>query len=312
MLKAARIPLAQAIIAFCVLLFYALVAIAVAAGRGQDQPSQPPRDLVRAAVANEIAAESATSPRHMFRDRKQTPHGTQTRLYVETTQAMAALAVAFNDQPLDAEQKQAESDRLARLINSPEQLRKKQAREKEDEERTLLIVKALPDAFNYEYAPANSEAADAVANDHLVRVNFVPNPAYNPPSHVEQVLTGMSGYLLIDAQRKRLARIDGTLTKEVTFGWGIFGHLDKGGHFLVQQGDVAGGEWDLIRMSLNFTGKIFMFKSLNISSDEVFSDYRQVPANLTFAQGVEMLMSEQDRLAHAARGDESAMNKHAK
>ncbi len=37
-------------------------------------------------------------------------------------------------------------------MGNPEQLRKKQAREKEDADRTLRIVKALPDAFRYEYA----------------------------------------------------------------------------------------------------------------------------------------------------------------
>jgi hypothetical protein len=264
---------------------------------------------VRTAVANEIAAANTTATKHMFRDRKQTPRGSQTKLYVETTQAMAGMAVAYNDQPLAPEQKQAESERLAALLRNPEQLRRKQARELEDEERTLRIVRALPDAFTYQYA--RNDSADANTDENLVRLNFVPNPQYTPPSHVEQVLTGMSGYLLVNTKCRRLAKIDGTLFKEVTFGWGFFGHLDKGGHFLVQQGDV-GGDWDLTRMSLNFTGKILLFKNLNIASDEVFSDYRQVPSNLTFAEGVEMLKSEQDKLAHAAHGDESAMNKNAR
>ena len=62
-----------------------------------------------------------------------------------------------------------------------------------------------------------------------MKLKFKPNPAYKPPSHVEQVLTGMQGELLIDKETRRLARIDGTLFQEVTFGWGILGHLNKGG-----------------------------------------------------------------------------------
>jgi hypothetical protein len=50
-------------------------------------------------------------------------------------------------------------------------------------------------------------------------------------------------------------------------------------------------------MSLGFTGKILLFKSLAIKSEEMFSDFRRVPADTTFAQGVEMLKAEQARLA---------------
>ncbi len=49
-------------------------------------------------------------------------------------------------------------------------------------------------------------------------LRFRPNPSYRPPSHVEEVLTGMQGDLLLDAVRYRIASIDGTLFREVGFG----------------------------------------------------------------------------------------------
>jgi hypothetical protein len=280
-----------------------MTAAAFAAQSGSSTPAESADALVRATVANEVAAAQAQGPKHMFRDRKQTGRGSQTKLYVETSQAMAGMMVATNDRPLAPEQKKAEAEHLAALVSNPEQLRAKQAREKEDEERTLRIMKALPEAFRFEYAQGGSGAAD----EDLVKLNFVPNPRYEPPSHVEQILTGMSGYVVISKKCRRLARIDGTLFKDVTFGWGFFGRLDKGGHFLVQQGDVDGGDWDIQRMTLSFTGKILLFKSLNISSDEVFSDFRQVPGNLTFAQGVEMLKNEEEKLAHNGGTDETVL-----
>jgi hypothetical protein len=106
---------------------------------------------------------------------------------------------------------------------------------------------------------------------------------------VEQVLSGMQGTVLIDAQQHRIAKIDGTLFKDVSFGWGILGHLDKGGRFQVEQGEVAEGRWDIERMSLSFTGRILLFKGLNIKSEEVYSDYRRVDDDLSFAQGVALL-----------------------
>jgi hypothetical protein len=107
----------------------------------------------------------------------------------------------------------------------------------------------------------------------------------------------MQGMLVIDPVARRIAQIDGTLFKEVGFGWGILGHLDKGGHFLVDQCDVGNGSWQISHMSLSFTGKILLFKNLAIQSDETFSDFRRVPDNLTFAQGVKLLETEESKLA---------------
>lgn len=279
-------------------------------------PQMSAGELVRLTVANEVAASNHPEMHHMFRSRKQNAKGSQTRIYVETNQALAGRLIAVNDQPLTAEQQKAENDRLAGLVNNPEQLRKKEAREKEDEDRSLRIVKALPDAFRYEYAGTeNSAPGIGKAGDQLVKLKFKPNPSYNPPTHVEQVLTGMEGELLIDPESKRLARIDGTLFQEVSFGWGILGHLNQGGHFRVQQADLGLGDgaWGITQVSLNMTGKILIIKSISIVSDEVLSDFRRMPDQLTFAQGVEMLKNvemmknEEVKNAHHKQAAESTV-----
>jgi hypothetical protein len=262
--------------------------------------SLPPAELVRLTVAREVAAAQQASVKHRFRSRRQTGHGSQTKIYVETRDAMLGMVVAYNDQPASPEQMQAEKSRLQRLIKDPDQLHRRQKQEKEDTEHTLRIVRALPDAFLYEYEGTQDGAGDAGRiGDKLLRLKFRPNPSYAPPSHVEQVLTGMQGELLIDAQCHRIARIDGTLFKEVGFGWDILGHLDKGGRFMVQQAEVDDGTWDVTRMVLNFTGKILLLKSLNIKADEVFSDFWRVPDSMTIAQGVELLESQEVRSAQA-------------
>jgi hypothetical protein len=266
-------------------------------------PSMPPADLVRKTVQNEVNASQGGAVPHMFVSRKETPRGSQTKLYCETRDAMAGMAIANDDKPLSPEQRQTEEARLQSLTNNPDELRKKRQREKEDAERVGRIVKAMPDAFLYEYDGTEpgkpglgKEGAD------LVRLKFRPNPNYEPPTRTEQVLSGMHGNLLIDAHALRIARIDGTLFKEVGFGWGILGHLDKGGHFLVEQGDVGDGSWDMQRMSLAFTGKILFFKRIDFKSTETLSDFHPVPRDLTFAQGVELLKKRESMLAEDGRG----------
>lgn len=276
----------------------ASLAAGMPANQGQNSPSAI--DLVRATVATEVAAANS-SLKHMFRDYKKTPQGSQTRIYVETKQAMAGMTIAYNDRPLTAQQLQNEEGRLAGLAGNPEQLSRKERQEKEETNHTLSIVKALPDAFIFDYN--GSEPGTATVGREgvqLVRLKFRPNPNYRPPSHVEEVLMGMAGLLLIDPSTHRIARIDGTLFREVTFGWGILGHLNKGGHFFVEQQDLGDGSWDVSCMRLEFAGKIFLFKNIVIKSDEVFSNFRRVPASTTFAQGVEILKAEQAKVAQSS------------
>jgi len=278
----------------------AILAIAMtsAVAMSADVPTNiAPAELVRSAIQNEMNS-SGDRAKFMFRDEKVTPKGTQTKLVVETKDATAGLLVAINGKPLTPEQKQAEEARLQYLATHPDALAKKKKNEKQDEENTNRILKALPDAFVYQYDGVETGTTGVGRpGDELVRLKFRPNPNYEPPSHTEQVLTGMQGTMLIDANKRRLAKIDGTLFKEVGFGWGILGHLDKGGHFLVVQGDVGENHWEITQMTLDLTGKILLFKSLVMKSSETFTDFKPAPADLTFVQAIELLKKNENVVA---------------
>lgn len=275
------------------LLAATICAICVPATSSEELTGGPLTEIVRHAVDQEIASNQNTGTRFRFKDERSTPQLSQTKLMVETIDATAGLLVMQNGQPLTPQQRRDEEARLANYVQSPRELRRKKKQEKEDTEHTERILKALPDAFLYERAGTERGRNGLGApGDELVRLNFRPNPSYDPPSHVEQVLTGMSGHLLIDIAQNRIAEIDGTLSREVAFGWGILGHLDPGGRFLVQQADIGGHQWEVTRMQLSFTGKALFVKKIAIHSSDTFSDFHPVPGNLTFAQGVELLKKE--------------------
>jgi hypothetical protein len=266
---------------------------------GDQIPSIPPGEFVRRTVQNEVKASQDDSVHHMFLSRKETGHGSQTKLYCETKDAMAGMAVAYDDKPLTNEQRLAEEARLEQLMKDPEELKKKREREKEDADRVGRIVRAMPDAFLFDYDGTQPGAAGVGrAGDELVRLKFRPNPKYDPPTRTEQVLQAMQGYILIDAGKNRIAKINGTLFKDVGFGWGILGHLDRGGHFLVEQADLGDGSWDIQKMSLAFTGKILFFKRIDIKWTEVLTDFRPVPRGLSFAQGVDLLKKQEGTVAN--------------
>lgn len=271
-----------------------------------DAPGMPAAELVRRAVQNEVSSNSGAGLHFMFKDQRKTAHLSETKLIVETRDATAGMLIEQDGHPLSPQQQRAEEARLEGYVRNPEELNKKRKQEKEDADRSARILKALPDAFLYKY-DGTEPGTEAIGHpgDELVKLTFRPNRNYVPPTHVEQVLTGMSGHLLIDAKQSHIAEIDGTLEKEVGFGWGILGHLDRGGRFLVQQADVRDRHWELTHMELSFTGKILLFKKLNIRSSDVFSGFHPVPGDLSFAQGVELLKK-------AAREESAGTGKQAK
>ncbi|MGD0467350.1 MAG: hypothetical protein ABSA54_03145 [Terriglobales bacterium] len=286
-----------------------LTAASFAAQQATISSYHDPAELVRKAVQNEIKAANDDTAHFLFRGTKTTPQGSTTRVYVETKEATAGLVIAYNGKPLTPEQRQQEEARVERFINHPEELQRKREQERASAERTMRIVRALPDAFLFEYAGEEPGSAGiGRAGAPLVKLNFRPDPRFQPPSRVEEVLTGMQGYVLVDAVRCRIASIDGTLFKAVSFGWGILGHLDPGGRFMVQQQEVGDNVWEISSMTLRFTGKILLFKNLSIISTEIFSGFKQVPADLTFAQAVQLLKKEESNMT-AEAADNSAAGK---
>jgi hypothetical protein len=69
----------------------------------------------------------------------------------------------------------------------------------------------------------------------MEKLAFRPNPAFNPNNYEERGLHTMSGTVLVDLQEKRLAEFSGMLTKQVDFGFGLIGHLGKGGTIQVSR-----------------------------------------------------------------------------
>ncbi|MBZ5721875.1 MAG: hypothetical protein LAO03_15995 [Acidobacteriia bacterium] len=272
-----------------------LVALAASGAAGQVSPLSPD-ELVRRAVQNEIKSKDDPA-KFMFRDHKKRISDDQTKLIVETRDGAVGMVVALNGQPLSPQQHQWEIARIERFVKDSNELRKKQQQEKDDADRASRIIKALPDAFQYEFdGTETSRPGVGKPGEELVRLKFRPNPKYDPPTRVEQILTGMQGSALVDAKRNRMVRIEGTLFKDVGFGWGLLGHLDRGGHIYIEQAEVSENTWQITAVQYTFTGKVLLFKNINVKTTETLSDFRPVPPDLTFAQGL-ALLKEEDSVA---------------
>src|SRR5262249_9349393 len=71
-------------------------------------------DLARVVIENQL--KHRIEPAYMFRLRKETPAGVQTKELIETASGSVALVVAINDQPLSEEQRKKEDEKLQSLL----------------------------------------------------------------------------------------------------------------------------------------------------------------------------------------------------
>jgi hypothetical protein len=155
---------------------------------GAQLPSMPPAEFVSKTVQNEVRASQGGAVPHMFISRKETSRGSQTKLYCETRDAMAGMAIANDDKPLTGEQRQVEETRLRDLANSPEELRKKAAgKGRRRASRTHCEGDARCILYEYDGMETGRTGLGKQGSD-LVRLKFKPNPNYEPPTHTEQVL----------------------------------------------------------------------------------------------------------------------------
>jgi hypothetical protein len=266
-------------------------------GRAQRKPTIDPLDLVRHAAANEIKANDS-HVYFMFKDRDEEKGHSVTKEVIQTPQGGLLRTIAINDHPLTPEQRAKDDQKLQKFANDPEARRKRKEATREEDQREGLMLTSLPDAFLYTYAGEQLGPNGA----RFVHLTFTPNPKFNPPNHETMVYQGMQGDMLIDLKQARFAKIDGTLFRDVSFGWGILGRLYQGGKFIVEQKDLGGGHWEMVRQILQFNGRILLVKPLTVSSTETTYDFHPVPANITAAQALELLYKSDEVVAENGGG----------
>jgi len=280
-----------------------LLILAALPALGQQPSDVDPIALVRAAANNEIRANDVQQY-FMFKDTTEYKDHSITKEIVRTPQGGLSSTLLLNGRPLSAADRKKENDKLQKFANDPEARRKRREANKADDKRAELMLTSLPDAFQYTYA-----GTDRGANgEELVHLKFTPNPKFVPPNHETAVYQGMQGDMIIDKQAMRIAKIDGTLFKDVDFGWGILGKLYKGGKFRIVQRDVGGGHWEEVEETLNFYGKILMVKSLTVWSTETMTDFRPIPSDLTTAQALDLLHKSVETVAENGGGVKEAQN----
>jgi hypothetical protein len=246
--------------------------------------AEEPVDLVRKSVDLEIkAAQDYTTP-YTYVLRKESNSGVAVRQMVETKDGLLlARTLTWNGKVPSSEDQAKEDRRLERLITSAEERSKKAAEQKDDAQRALRILRALPTSSLY-----TLDGHENIAGRDTIRLAFKPNPKFSPEVKETYLLKAAEGKMWIDAESTRMVRLDATITDSVSIGWGLLGKIDKGGKLFLEQAIVKGGQWRMTALRIDATGKALIFKSIRIKQHQTGSNYEPIKP-VSVAEAVELL-----------------------
>lgn len=280
-------------------LILAIAGLAPASSQSSAPETLPlPQDAtqyVRETIKYQMAADAADHSHWRYRIHREDDKGAQDRDVIDTKDGQLARTLLINGQPLTAEQRAADEARMKKLVEDAGERAKRDKRAKDDEAKGTQMLKAIPDAFSFKYEGAENGQ---------VRLSFFPNPHYSASTRELQVFRSLSGTMWIDRAGRRLARLDGTLFEDVTFGWGLLGRLNKGGTFSVTQSRVGDDHWEIVSLDVKMTGRAVIFKTINVKQKQRFTNFRRVNDNLTISEAYQLL--EQGEAPVSARNQPGA------
>ncbi|HEY6305632.1 MAG TPA: hypothetical protein VI488_04125 [Candidatus Angelobacter sp.] len=255
---------------------------------------QDANEYVQQAIEHELAEQARDHVHWRYHYHREDEKNNADRDVIETSEGSLARVLLLWGKPLTAEQRQKDEERMRKQVTDTEERARIAKRNKEDDEKVGKMLRAIPKAFIFKY---NGEEKG------VVRLSFVPNPKYDPPSMEQKIFRSLNGMVYVDRAQNRLAGVEGTLFEDVNFGWGILGRLYKGGTFKVTMKDLGDGHWEVGSEEVNMIGRAVLFKTITRKQKEIYTDHRRMPDSITLAQAFEILQKES--------GSSSASSAHA-
>lgn len=255
---------------------------ATALGQKPTRPASEEQLALIARTAERERAELENPKPYRYQERLDWNWGSETRSVIETAEGRADRIVLFNGEPLSPEQQAKQQHRLEKLLSDRDALKNELKDQKSETHRRIRIVKAFPRAFFFDYGGVEKG---------LLRFNFRPDPDFSPKDRETQMYRGMEGSVWIEPAQERIVRIKGILVKDVSFGWGIVGHLNKGGIYEIAQTQLAPEKWRITKLDVDLKGKMFLFNSFRFQRKETNSRFQPISPEITFAEAVNELIA---------------------
>jgi hypothetical protein len=132
----------------------------------------------------------------------------------------------------------------------------------------------------------------------LLRYTIAPNPKYRPTSRNTTLFTHVKGTIWIDEQSSQMAKIDGTVTEDISLAL-FLAKVYKGSHFMQERYEVAPGIWGPTFEQYDFDGRKFLY-GFSIHERTFYSGYQHVgpPKEAVEAVRTELNKAQPQALSH--------------
>lgn len=260
-------------------LLLAAIAFPVAAQKAAPRP-EPAGQLVRDVVWNELHDRECNSHWEYLTTRTaggQRLSGEQ----VETAHGIIFRLLSRDGTVLSPAQQQQEGRRIQHLIDDPSAMARSLREHQADERRLASLTRMLPSALVFKY--------DSPPSGDVAHLSFAPNPAFVPSGYEARIVHALTGTMTVNLRQKRMIDIRGVVSREVDFGFGLLGHVDKGGTFEIHRLQVSSRHWKTNLVDVHVAGTLLMFKTVSRNEREARSDFHRVPVNMTLAQADRLL-----------------------
>jgi hypothetical protein len=123
------------------------------------------------------------------------------------------------------------------------------------------FVETAVQAFRFKWAGREtlSDSAGGYGSHSYTKFLLEPDPDYKPPTRLAVTFQHIHAILWVDDSQAQFARLEGDITSDITFGGGIVGKVYHGGHFTMEQSEVAPGVWLPTLYTYDVDGRKFMF-----------------------------------------------------
>jgi hypothetical protein len=262
-------------------LLIAVTAVPLSAQTPPNPPVSPgAAALIRDVVYNELHDREHDS-HWEYRSEVLTPGKDLVREQVETGQGPIFRVLELNGTPLNASQTEQEERRIDAYVHNPSEIARVEHSHEEDESRVARVVGLLPDAMLF--------TSQGPPSGDVEVLNFVPNPAYVPPTYEARLVHALTGTVTVNLRLKRMIEMRGVVAERVDFGYGILGHVEQGGTFVIHRQQVSDTRWKTDLVDVRLQGKILLLKTLDKHQREVRSDFHPVPQGTTVTEAKNML-----------------------
>jgi hypothetical protein len=268
---------------------------------GYKPAAQPPAvaqsDVFAAVIANQKRMEAELSVYERLqkievRRSGSDPNVFETKLWrvFPAGPALNKIPMPVDGQPPSAQTYRAELEKLLKYLTWASQPGQAQREayakaERKKKERDELLA-STHEAFLF------TRLGTELRGDRtLVKYSMAPNPNFKPTLRNEIIFSRVIGTLWIDEQSGELARIEGSVTEDISIAM-FLARVYKGSHFMQERYELAPGLWFPTFEQYDFDGRKFLL-SFSIHERTFYSDYKKVGPP---SEAVQLVHNELDKL----------------